>query len=176
MASLNIATNVGGFGAPGNPNTEIANGSDNDITTTGGFSWAYSSQTALGELCPQGPCGSTVSATGPFSFVIAAGVVRRIRRGWSRSQFRLGELQSIPPDLSAQDYMAPEHPRRAEERGPAQPQRHARPQLDVQPPERDILGRVGTHVGQQAVQLLAQEVECRRPESPRRLGAEEAKQ
>jgi hypothetical protein len=75
---LNIATNVGGFGAPGNPNTEIANGSDNDITTTGGFSWAYNSQTALGETCPQGPCGNEVSATGPFAFVIAAGVVRRI--------------------------------------------------------------------------------------------------
>ena len=75
---LNIATNVGGFGAPGNPNTEIPNGSDNDITTTGGFSWASNSQTALGETCPQGPCGNTVSATGPFAFVIAAGVVRRI--------------------------------------------------------------------------------------------------
>jgi hypothetical protein len=78
---LNFATNVGGFGGLGDPNTEIPNGSDNDITTTGGFSWASNSQTGLGETCPQGPCGNTVSATGPFSLVVAAGVVRRIVAG-----------------------------------------------------------------------------------------------
>ena len=78
---LNFATNVGGFGGLGDPNTEIPNGSDNDITTTGGFSWASNSQTALGDTCPQGPCGNTVTATGPFSYVIAAGVVRKIVEG-----------------------------------------------------------------------------------------------
>ena len=70
---LNFATNVGGFGVP--------NGSDNDVTATGSLSAAFNSQTFLGEGCTVALCGNTVTANGPLSLVVAAGVVNRLVEG-----------------------------------------------------------------------------------------------
>ena len=71
---LNFAVNAGGpFSFP--------NGSDNNVTATGSLSAALNSQTFLGEPCPVAQCGNTVTATGPLSLVVAAGVVRRLVEG-----------------------------------------------------------------------------------------------
>jgi hypothetical protein len=72
-AFLNFAINVGGpFSFP--------NGSDNLVKATG-LSAAFNSQTFLGEPCSLSQCGNTVNADGPFSLVVAAGVVRRLVEG-----------------------------------------------------------------------------------------------
>jgi hypothetical protein len=73
---LNFAVASGLFGQPGG-----ANGSDNDVTATGSLSAALNSQTVLGEACPVGPCGNEVNANGPWSLVVAAGVVKRLVEG-----------------------------------------------------------------------------------------------
>jgi hypothetical protein len=71
---LNFATNVGSpFSYP--------NASDNDITASGSLSAAFNSQTFLGEPCSVSQCGNTVTANGPFSLVVAAGVVRKLVEG-----------------------------------------------------------------------------------------------
>jgi hypothetical protein len=71
---LNFAGNVGGpFSYP--------NASDNDITAAGNLSAAFNSQTFLGEPCTVSQCGNTVTADGPFSLVVAAGVVRKLVTG-----------------------------------------------------------------------------------------------
>ncbi len=69
--SLNFAINAGGpFSFP--------NGSDNEVTATGGLSAALNSQTFLGEPCSVSQCGNTVTANGPLSLAVAAGVVRKL--------------------------------------------------------------------------------------------------
>lgn len=71
---LNFAGNVGApFSYP--------NASDNDISATGNLSAAFNSQTFLGEPCSASQCGNTVTADGPLSLVVAAGVVRKLVEG-----------------------------------------------------------------------------------------------
>ena len=71
---LNFATNVGVGGG---------RGSDSRITSTGSLSAALQSQTFLGDQCTNANdpgCGNVVTANGPLSLVVAAGVVGKLRR------------------------------------------------------------------------------------------------
>ena len=71
---LSFAVNAGGpFSFP--------NGSDNIVTATNSLSAALNSQTFLGESCSEAKCGNTVTANGPLSLVVAAGVVRKLVEG-----------------------------------------------------------------------------------------------
>jgi hypothetical protein len=94
---LNFAVASGLFGQPGG-----ANGSDNDVTATGSLSAALNSQTFLGEACPVGPCGNEVNANGPFSLVVAAGVVQRLVEGGITfaNSFNSGSFPPKPPSTN----------------------------------------------------------------------------
>ena len=66
---LNFAVNVGGSGG---------RGSDSRVTATDSLSAAFQSQTVLGDTCVDASnpgCGNVVTANGPLSLVVAAGVV-----------------------------------------------------------------------------------------------------
>ena len=163
----------------GRPEFRIPNGSDNDITTTGTLSVALIPRASLANLCTVAPCGNTVTRYGPVLARVAAGVVSKIVEGGHRSQFRPGQLR-IPTTSNWTTWL----PNTLADtvstlRSRSVPLPRAIPTASR--PRRSPAGmrrqpeRV-TDEQQQAVQLLAQEVECRRPESPRRLGEEEAKQ
>ena len=69
---LNFAVNVGGSGG---------RGSDSRVTATGSLSAAFQSQTVLGDTCVDASnpgCGNVVTAQGPLSLVVAAGVVGKL--------------------------------------------------------------------------------------------------
>ncbi len=91
---LNFATNVGGL-------FSFPNGSDNEITATGSLSAAFNSQTFLGEPCSVSQCGNTVTANGPLSLVVAAGVVRKLVEAGSfeitlANSFNSGDFEDNP--------------------------------------------------------------------------------
>ena len=72
---LDFATNVGGLGG---------RGSDSRVTATGSLSAAFQSQTRLGDQCTDASnpgCGNVVTANGPLSLVVAAGVVGKLVEG-----------------------------------------------------------------------------------------------
>ena len=166
---LNFAGNVGGpFSFP--------NGSDNDVTATGNLSAALNSQTFLGEPCTVSQCGNTVTATGPLSLVVAAGVVRKLVEGGvgatssganrfitlanSFNSDNFGDNPNLPPA----NVLAARHAGK-----PFTLHRNAMRRCggtQVQPGPAAAASGVADEGQQPASSSSRQEVECRRPRKP----------